>query len=71
MTMEQVLVHAADNIKVFFYSFKVAKWKGKIDMDRRKHFGRTDMGAIVSGSTLTMEFTVSVLNLQCASHGVI
>jgi len=49
----------------------VAKWKGRIDIDRRQYFGRTEMGEIDSGSTPTLEFTVSVLNLQCASHGVI
>ena len=71
MTKEQVRVHGADISSSFFCTLKVAKWKGKIDMDRRKYFGRTKMGEIGSGSTPAMEFTVSVLNPQCASHGVI
>ena len=57
--------------KFFFFTSKVAKWKGKIDMDRRKYFGRTEMGEIVSESTPTTEFAVNLLNLRCASHGFI
>jgi len=48
-------VYAADIIQVFFYMFRVAKWKGRIDIDRRKYFGRTEMGEIDSGTTPTIE----------------
>lgn len=48
----------------------MAKWKVKINMDHRKYFGRPEMDESGTGSTPKMEFTVSVLNLQCAGHGV-